>query len=83
MATGWDIPRACFLLQLKELKSQTLNIQTIGRIKRNPTPGLSNIKNTVFDQFFLYSNFKEDQKIFWQRKEDFKDFEISILEDSE
>lgn len=83
LATGWDIPRACFLLQLKELKSQTLNIQTIGRIKRNPTPGLSNIKNTVFDQFFLYSNFKEDQKIFWQRKEDFKDFEISILEDSE
>ena len=83
LATGWDIPRACFLLQLKELKSQTLNIQTIGRIKRNPTPGLSNIKNTVFDQYFLYSNFKEDQKIFWQRKEDFKDFKISILEDSE
>lgn len=83
LATGWDIPRACFLLQLKELKSQTLNIQTIGRIKRNPTPGLSNIKNTVFDQYFLYSNFKEDEKIFWQRKKEFDNFKISILLDDE
>lgn len=82
LATGWDIPRACFLLQLKELKSQTLNIQTIGRIKRNPTPGLSNIKNTVFDQYFLYSNFKEDQKIFWERKEKYKNVKIKILKEN-
>lgn len=36
IATGWDIPRACMLLQLRNLTSENLNTQVLGRIKRNP-----------------------------------------------
>lgn len=36
LATGWDIPRACILLQISEVNSETLNEQTVGRIRRNP-----------------------------------------------
>lgn len=53
-ATGWDIPRACMLLQLRNVSSTTLNTQTIGRIKRNPYPELS--KNSITDKYYIYSN---------------------------
>ena len=53
-STGWDIPRACMLLQLRKVCSDQLNIQTIGRIKRNPFPGL--LKNDITDKYYVYSN---------------------------
>lgn len=53
-STGWDIPRACMLLQLRKVCSDKLNIQTIGRIKRNPYPKLE--KNNVTDKYYIYSN---------------------------
>ncbi|MDY0316259.1 MAG: DEAD/DEAH box helicase family protein [Acholeplasmatales bacterium] len=53
-STGWDIPRACMLLQLRKVCSDKLNIQTIGRIKRNPYPNLA--KNSVTDKYYIYSN---------------------------
>ena len=53
-ATGWDIPRACMLLQLRNVSSTTLNTQTIGRIKRNPYPELR--KNDITDKYYIYSN---------------------------
>ena len=53
-ATGWDIPRACMLLQLRNVCSTNLNIQTIGRIKRNPYPNLKRVDTT--DKYYLYSN---------------------------
>lgn len=53
-STGWDIPRACMLVQLRKVSSQALNIQTIGRIKRNPYPNLE--KNPVTDKYYVYSN---------------------------
>lgn len=53
-STGWDIPRACMLVQLRNVSSQALNIQTIGRIKRNPYPNLE--KNPVTDEYYVYSN---------------------------
>ena len=53
-STGWDIPRACMLLQLRKVCSERLNIQTIGRIKRNPFPGLA--KNEITDRYYIYSN---------------------------
>lgn len=53
-ATGWDIPRACMLLQLRHVCSKNLNIQTIGRIKRNPYPNLEKFDTT--DKYYLYSN---------------------------
>lgn len=57
-ATGWDIPRACMLLQLRKVCSEKLNTQTIGRIKRNPYPGL--IKNDITDIYYIYSNSPQD-----------------------
>lgn len=53
-STGWDIPRACMLLQLRKVCSDKLNIQTIGRIKRNPYPYLR--KNDITDKYYVYSN---------------------------
>ena len=57
-ATGWDIPRACMLLQLRNVSSSNLNIQTLGRIKRNPYPNLE--KNDVTDDYYIYSNADND-----------------------
>lgn len=34
IATGWDCPRASILVKFRESKSETLNLQTIGRIYR-------------------------------------------------
>lgn len=53
-ATGWDIPRACMLLQLKKVYSDSFQQQTIGRIKRNPYPNLED--NKVTRKYYLYSN---------------------------
>lgn len=57
-ATGWDIPRACMLVQLRNISSSNLNTQTIGRIKRNPYPDLE--RNPVTDDYYIYSNTKEE-----------------------
>lgn len=60
-ATGWDIPRACMLLQLRNVCSEGFNIQTIGRIKRNCYKGLE--KNVVTDKYYIYSNNPQDNNI--------------------
>lgn len=36
IATGWDCPRASVLVKLRETKSETFDLQTIGRILRMP-----------------------------------------------
>lgn len=59
-STGWDIPRACMLVQLRDVSSETLNIQTIGRIKRNPIPGL--LKNSITDKYYIYSDYQESTR---------------------
>ena len=53
-STGWDIPRACMLIQLRNVSSTNLNIQTLGRIKRNPYPNLE--YNDVTSKYYIYSN---------------------------
>lgn len=53
-STGWDIPRACMLLQLRNVCSASLKTQTIGRIKRNPYPTLED--NPITSKYYLYSN---------------------------
>lgn len=53
-AVGWDIPRACMLVRLANICSEQLNIQTIGRIRRNPYPDLK--FNEITDKYYLYSN---------------------------
>ncbi|MGY5139446.1 DEAD/DEAH box helicase [Mycoplasmopsis gallinarum] len=58
-SVGWDIPRACMLVQLRNVSSETLSIQTVGRIKRNPAvKGVNNenwdTKNPAFS-YYIYS----------------------------
>jgi type III restriction enzyme len=47
IATGWNIPRACMIIQLRSLTSQKLKIQTLGRIKRNPLKTLNKNENAM------------------------------------
>ena len=56
-ATGWDIPRACMLVQLRNVCSTALSIQTIGRIKRNPYPNLERNETTM--KYYIHSNEKK------------------------
>ncbi len=51
---GWDIPRANMLLQLRSVSSMILTIQTIGRILRNPYPGL--VFNKTTNKYYIYTN---------------------------
>ncbi|WP_348602818.1 DEAD/DEAH box helicase family protein [Mesomycoplasma hyopneumoniae] len=55
-ATGWNIPRACMLVQLRNISSSNLSIQTIGRIKRNPCPMYDLRDNSIAREYFIYSN---------------------------
>jgi len=61
-ATGWDIPRACMLLQLRNVCSQNFNLQTVGRIKRNCYPKLE--KNEITDKYYIYSNAPVEKDVF-------------------
>ena len=36
ISEGWDIPRACMLFQVRSVKSEQLNEQVVGRVRRNP-----------------------------------------------
>ncbi|MCS4537212.1 DEAD/DEAH box helicase family protein, partial [Mycoplasma sp. CSL7475-4] len=67
-ATGWNIPRACMLVQLRNVSSENLNIQTLGRIKRNPNPNyfVDNddqlFEDSIANKYWFYSNFEEKKK---------------------
>lgn len=78
-ATGWDIPRACMLVQLREVYSETLNQQTVGRIKRNPIRGLE-IKDFA-DKYYIYSNYQEPSRemFLYTIKDKFKDVDIPVI----
>lgn len=36
ISEGWDIPRACMLYQVRDVKSKQLDEQVMGRVRRNP-----------------------------------------------
>lgn len=61
-ATGWNIPRACMLVQLRNISSSNLSIQTIGRIKRNPCPMYNLRHNSIAHKYFIYSNVDPEEK---------------------
>jgi type III restriction enzyme len=48
------------LLQLRNVSSESLNIQTMGRIMRNPIPTLE--KNSITNKYYLYSNYQESTR---------------------
>ncbi|QKT05575.1 DEAD/DEAH box helicase family protein [Mycoplasma sp. OR1901] len=62
-ATGWNIPRACMLVQLRNVSSDSLSIQTIGRIKRNPNPAYKFDDNSTAYNYWVYSNIENIDKI--------------------
>ncbi|VEU75537.1 Type III restriction enzyme, res subunit [Mycoplasmopsis maculosa] len=77
-ATGWNIPRACMIVQLRNVSSKNLSIQTIGRIKRNPNPSFNFMHNSIANKYFIYSNVDRevnDQKTLFL-KDDFKSEEF-------
>lgn len=53
IATGWDIPRANILVRIREAKTKAFNIQTLGRILRNPFFKYYN--NDLIDNAFVYT----------------------------
>ncbi len=80
VATGWDIPRACMLLQIRDVASETLNTQTIGRIRRNPLKNLAT--NPITDKYYIYTNFKSkkaEEIKFLQLKEKFKEYKFNSI----
>lgn len=72
-ATGWDIPRANMLLQLRDVSSEFLNVQTVGRIIRNPLSSLED--NEVTNKYYLYSNFQKPTRddVWYKLKDHFKE----------
>ncbi|MCV3728754.1 DEAD/DEAH box helicase family protein, partial [Ureaplasma miroungigenitalium] len=59
-ATGWNIPRACMLVQLRNVSSNNLSVQTIGRIKRNPIPNKQLPQEHISNHYYIYSNHNEN-----------------------
>jgi len=57
VATGWDCPRAQILVKFREGKSETFEIQTIGRILR--TAEAKHYKNYLLDNAYIFTNIKE------------------------
>ncbi len=70
-ATGWDIPRANMLLQLRNVSSESLNMQTIGRIMRNPYLNLE--RNDTTDKYYIWSNYQKQNRdqAFYKLKDKF------------
>lgn len=54
IATGWDCPRASILVMLRDIKSITFEVQTVGRILRMPE--LKHYKNSVLNSAYVFTN---------------------------
>ncbi|CNS10078.1 Uncharacterised protein [Salmonella enterica subsp. enterica serovar Typhimurium str. DT104] len=50
------------LVQLRNISSSNLSIQTIGRIKRNPCPMYTLKDNSIAREYFIYSNVDPERK---------------------
>lgn len=57
IATGWDCPRAHILVKFREGKSETFEIQTIGRILR--TAEAKSYDNSILDNAYIFTNIKD------------------------
>lgn len=54
VATGWDCPRACILVKLRDIKSTIFDLQTIGRILRMPTR--RHYSSECLNNGYIYTN---------------------------
>lgn len=57
IATGWDCPRAHILVKFRETRSQTFEIQTVGRIMRMPE--FKHYENNELNRAYVYANLDE------------------------
>ena len=57
IATGWDCPRAAILVMLRDIKSITFEIQTVGRILRMPE--LHHYDDAALNSAYVYTNINE------------------------
>lgn len=55
-ATGWDCPRAHILVRYREIKSESFETQTLGRILRMPVIK-KDFNNQLLQTGYLYTNF--------------------------
>ena len=84
IATGWDCPRASILVMLRDIKSVTFEIQTVGRILRMPE--LHHYDDSDLNSAYVFTNINdiafrsdEDTQTFFKtnsskRIPEFKDF---------
>lgn len=67
ISEGWDIPRACMLYQKRDVQSNQLNEQVIGRVRRNPR--LLNFEKLDEDSqhlamnAYIWANYEKEQSI--------------------
>lgn len=65
ISTGWDVPRSHILVRLRDIKSPTFDLQTLGRILR--TVEKKHYGNALLDSAYLYSerdvNYSFDAKL--------------------
>lgn len=54
IATGWDCPRSHILVKFREIKSETFEIQTVGRILR--TPQQKHYEQEALNTGFVFTN---------------------------
>ena len=57
VAVGWDCPRAHILVKFREGKSETFEIQTVGRILR--TPEAKSYGDVLLDNAYIFTNIKD------------------------
>lgn len=57
VATGWDCPRAQILVKFRDGKSETFEIQTIGRILR--TAEAKSYNDELLDSAYIFTNIKD------------------------
>ena len=57
IATGWDCPRSQILIKFRETKSETFEIQTVGRIMRSPE--FKHYEEEKLNRAYVYANLSE------------------------
>ena len=78
-AAGWDIPRANTLLQLRNVHSETLSLQTLGRIKRNPYPDLEFEETTSKYYVYYLNHLPSEDFMLYKLADEFKEKGKNLL----
>jgi type III restriction enzyme, res subunit family len=68
------------LIQLRNVSSNTLSIQTIGRIKRNPNPNYPFSDESIANQYFIYTNndIKDSEIVTYRLRDQYMDNHIKF-----